>query len=91
MMLTPSFWLTVAGIVLVALGHPTPAGICLLVVGWGGVGISLKMGTDKDPWRVDTVVEVIVRVLRGELKAVRVGLLVHLPQAVIGILLLGLG
>lgn len=90
--LTPSFWGTIGGITLAALGYYTVAGVLLVVVGWGcGIALQLGVEADRDPWRVDTVFEAIFNALRGKNCPTLVGLLAHLPQAILGIILLRIG
>ena len=87
---TPSFWGTILGLVLVGLGHDLIGPILLACVGIGGCGIALHLGVeeDRDPWRVDTVVEAIWKALTGRNKRCLIGLITHLGQAMVGICLL---
>lgn len=92
-LLTPTLWGTVLGIILAYCGHPTAGGVFLAVVGWGGVGIALRIGVeeDRDPWRFDTAAEAILNSLRGKRIRTLVGLLTHLPQGIAGLILLAIG
>ena len=89
---TPTLWGTIAGAVLAGLGHLLVGPVLLLIVGWGGVGIAVHIGVqeDRDSWRIDTVIEAIVEALRWKRPITLLGLVLHLPQAIAGVLLLWL-
>jgi len=90
---TPSFWGTIAGSILAGLGFTTSGAILLVAVGIGGCGIALSIGVEagRDPWRVDTVLEAIVESLRLRRMQCLLGLVTHLPQGVVGLILLEVG
>lgn len=90
-LLTPTAWGTVAGGLLAAYGHPALGGALLAIVGWGGVGIALALGIQRDrqPWWWPTVLEEWVEMFTGRSWPAAVGVLTHLPQGIIGLWLLG--
>jgi len=86
LVMTPTFWGTLAGIALAALGYFPTAGVLLVIVGCGGVGIALWAETHRDGqvwswWG-------LWKALRHPSRWVLGGFFGHLPQAIAGIVLL---
>ena len=84
--MTPTFWGTLAGIVLACFGYYPAAGVLLVLVGCGGVGIALWAETHRDEqvwswWG-------LWKALRHPSRWVLGGFFGHLPQAVAGVLFL---
>jgi len=87
---TPSFWGTVIGAIALYFSCYLLAGLLLVAIGYGGCGIALSIGVtkDRDPWRCDTVVEAVINAIRYHRDGCLWGLISHLPQAVIGTIIL---